>query len=151
MNNFDFHNPTRILFGKNRLGELDVQVPADARVLVIYGMGSVKKHGTLKRVREALGKRVVFEFGGVEPNPRFETLMKAVARVKEERVDFLLAVGGGSVLDGTKFVAAAALYEGEDPVVLLKDGFNPPIEKALPLGSVLTLPATGSEMNRGGV
>ena len=113
MNNFDFHNPTRILFGKNRLGELDVQVPADARVLVIYGMGSVKKHGTLKRVREALGKRVVFEFGGVEPNPRFETLMKAVARVKEERVDFLLAVGGGSVLDGTKFVAAAALYEGE--------------------------------------
>ncbi len=152
MNKFDYYNPTRILFGKDRLGELDKVVPANARVLIIYGGGSVKKYGTLSKVQESLGDRVVFEFGGVEPNPRFETLMKAVAIAKEEAVDFLLAVGGGSVLDGTKFVAIASKYEGEDAAELLKYGFaGPPVEEALPIGTVLTLPATGSEMNSGAV
>lgn len=152
MNNFDYYNPTRILFGKERLGELAAHVPADARVLIIYGGGSVKKYGTLAKVKESLGDRKVFEFGGVEPNPHFETMMKAVAIAKKEDIIFLLAVGGGSVLDGTKFVAIATKYEGEDAAELLKHGFAPPpVAEALPIGAVLTLPATGSEMNSGAV
>lgn len=151
MNNFDFYNPTNIVFGKDRLGELNNLVPKDARVLVTYGGGSVKKFGTLGKVLKALEGREVFEFGGIEPNPRYETLMKAVKVVKDENIDFLLAVGGGSVMDGTKFISLASQYEG-NALDLLRDRMAAAsLTKALPLGTVVTLPATGSEMNCGGV
>jgi len=152
MLDFDFYNPTRIIFGKDRLGELDNLVPEDATVLVLYGGGSIKKFGTLPKVLEGLKNRKVFEFGGIEPNPQFTTLMKAVELVKKEKIDFLLAVGGGSVMDGTKFIALASQYEGENTEDLLHFGFTPvPVEKAIPLGTVVTLPATGSEINTFGV
>ena len=151
MQNFDYQNPTHIVFGQNRLAELDGLVPQDARVMVLYGGGSVKKYDTLDRVLSGLGSRTVIEFAGIEPNPRFETLMRAVDIVRAEKIDFLLAIGGGSVMDGTKFVAAAALYAGEE-TDLLNHGFEPlPISQALPLATVATLPATGSEMNMGAV
>lgn len=151
MLNFDFYNPTHIVFGKNRLNELDSLVPKDARVLITYGGGSVKKFGTLEKVSKALGDRPIFEFGNIEPNPKFTTLMKAVDIVKKEKIDFLLAVGGGSVMDGTKFITLASNYEG-DAKDLLSYGFKPvPVKKAFPIGTVVTLPATGSEMNSGGV
>jgi NADP-dependent alcohol dehydrogenase len=152
MYNFDFHNPTHIVFGKDRLNELDALVPHDVNVLVLYGGGSVKKFGTLAKVTKALGNRKIFEFGGIEPNPRFETLMKAVELVKKENIGFLLAVGGGSVMDGTKFIALAAKYKGDKPEELLFKSFNPSsVSEAVPFGTVLTLPATGSEMNSGAV
>ena len=151
MQNFNYFNPTHIVFGKDRLQELNNLVPAQAKVLVLYGGGSVKRFGTLDKVLESLGDRQVLTFGGIEPNPQFDTLMRAVQLVREEKVDFLLAVGGGSVMDGTKFVAAAAGYEG-DEASLLNHGFAPiPIDTALPLATVATLPATGSEMNMAGV
>ena len=149
MQNFEFYNPTRIVFGTDRVAELDTLVPASARVLILFGGESARKNGTLAEVRSALGSRDVFEFGGIEANPRYETLMQAVAQVRQQNIDFLLAVGGGSVIDGTKFVAAAALFDGDPREILYKLGRN--IERALPLGTVLTLPASGSEMNNGGV
>ncbi|HEA52565.1 hypothetical protein LCGC14_0921520 [marine sediment metagenome] len=149
MNNFNFYNPTHIAFGEGKIAELDTLVPHDAKVLVLFGGDSARRTGTLDEVRSALGNRQVTEFEGIEPNPSFETLMKAVVQVREQNIDFLLAVGGGSVIDGTKFVAAAAVFEGDEWDILLKGGTN--IERALPFGSVLTLPATGSEMNKGGV
>ena len=148
---FDFYNPTHIVFGKDRLPEIDRLVPKDARVLILYGGGSAKRFGTIDAVKKALGDRFVMAFGGIEANPQFTTLIRAVALTRENDIDFLLAVGGGSVMDGTKFVALAHGYEGDEQG-LLKHGLNPiPIEKALPLGTVVTLPATGSEMNMGGV
>ncbi|WP_257266613.1 iron-containing alcohol dehydrogenase [Endozoicomonas sp. ONNA2] len=151
MMNFNYQNPTHIVFGQDRLQELDQLVPANAKVLVLYGGGSVKKFGTLDKVLAGLGNREVLEFSGIEPNPTFNTLMKAVAIVRAENINFLLAVGGGSVMDGTKFVAAAAPYEG-DELDLLKGGFaGAPITSAIPLATVATLPATGSEMNMGAV
>lgn len=149
MQKFDFYNPTRIVFGRGRSGELDRLIPQTARVLVLFGGGSVRQNGVLDEVKAALGGRHVVEFGGIEPNPVFETLLRAVDVVRAENIDFLLAVGGGSVLDGSKFVAAAALFEGDPRDILMKSGRN--ITRALPLGTVLTLPATGSEMNNGGV
>ncbi|WP_415754641.1 iron-containing alcohol dehydrogenase [Pseudomonas leptonychotis] len=149
MFNFDFYNPTHIVFGRDTIGRLDDLVPADARVLLLYGGQSAEKTGTLAQVREALGARHVQAFGGIEPNPSYETLMQAVALVREQRVDFLLAVGGGSVIDGTKFVAAAVGYAGDAWDILETRGAK--IRHALPFGSVLTLPATGSEMNHSGV
>ena len=151
MQNFDYYNPTHIVFGQDRLAELDKLIPADAKVLVLYGGGSVKRFGTLDKVKSALGKREVLEFGGIEANPQFETLMKAVDVVQTENVDFLLAVGGGSVMDGTKFVALAAKMDSNHDSILF-NGFNPvPTNDALPLGCIATLPATGSEMNSFGV
>ena len=149
MQNFEFYNPTHIVFGTDRVAELDTLVPASARVLILFGGASAHKNGTLAEVRSALGSRDVFEFGGIEANPRYETLLQAVAQVRQQNIDFLLAVGGGSVIDGTKFVAAAALFDGDPREILYKLGRN--IERALPLGTVLTLPASGSEMNNGGV
>jgi NADP-dependent alcohol dehydrogenase len=149
MLNFEFYNPTRILFGTNKIPELARHVPADARVLLLYGGASAQKTGTLDEVKAALGARTVFEFGGIEPNPTYETLMRAVEQVKRDGIDFLLAVGGGSVIDGSKFVAAAACFDGEPWDILLQRGRN--ISRALALGTVLTLPATGSEMNSGAV
>ena len=150
MNNFDFYNPTHIVFGKDRIKELSNLVPNDSRVLILYGGGSVKRFGTLERVKEALGDRSVFEFSGIEPNPKYETLIKAVDLIKKEKIDFLLAVGGGSVIDGTKFISLACNYDGDLTDVLLRE-VSGKIKKALPIGVVLTLPATGSEMNSGGV
>ncbi|QAU34661.1 alcohol dehydrogenase [Janthinobacterium sp. 17J80-10] len=149
MLNFDFHNPTRILFGKGRIADLAKAVPATARVLILYGGGSVRSNGVLAQVQAALQGRVVQEFGGIEPNPTYETLMQAVEQVRREKLDFLLAVGGGSVIDGTKFVAAAVNFEDDPWKIMEKRGGN--VISALPFGSVLTLPATGSEMNNGGV
>lgn len=148
MQNFDFYNPTRIFFGPGRIAEVAREVPTDARVLVTYGGGSVLKNGTLAEVRAALADRATFEFGGIEPNPTYETMMEAVALARRERVDFLIAVGGGSVIDGTKFVAAAIPFEGDPWDILAR---HAPVTSAVPFGAVLTLPATGSEMNAGSV
>ncbi|RMJ03088.1 Alcohol dehydrogenase YqhD [Marinobacter litoralis] len=149
MNNFEFYNPTRIVFGEGTVARLDDLVPANARVLVLFGGESARKTGTLDEVKQALGNRHVAEFGGIEPNPTYETLMKAVAVIEQDQFDFLLAVGGGSVIDGTKFVAAAVNFDGDPWSILEKRGRN--ISHAIPFGSVLTLPATGSEMNSGAV
>ena len=126
-------------------------MPKDAKVLVLYGGGSVKKFGTLDRVLAALPNREILEFGGIEANPRYETLMKAVDLVRAEKIDFLLAVGGGSVIDGTKFIALASYYEGDGLDLLRDRSITANLKQALPLAAVLTLAATGSEMNRGGV
>ena len=150
MQNFDYHNPTRIVFGQGRIADLGKLVPADAKVLILVGGSSAEKTGTLAEVRQALGARQHATFSGIEPNPSFETSMQAVQQVKDGHFDFLLAVGGGSVIDAVKFIAAAALFEGSDAwSILQKHGSN--ITQALPFGTVLTLPATGSEMNSGGV
>ena len=149
MNNFDFHNPTHIVFGKGRIADIGKHVPAQAKVLILVGGSSAEKTGTLAEVQQALGERQHATFSGIEPNPSFDTVMKAVQRVKDGGYDFLLAVGGGSVIDAAKFIAAAALFEGDPWTILLKRGAN--ITQALPFGAVLTLPATGSEMNNGSV
>lgn len=152
MFDFEYHNPTRIVFGKDRLQELDRLVPAQAKVLVTYGGGSAIRSGLVAKVKAALGTRTVYEFGGIEANPQYETLMKAVEQVRQEQCDFLLAVGGGSVIDGTKFIAQAAYVKG-DPKSLLNncDITSDLCPSPLPLGTVLTLPATGSEMNSAAV
>lgn len=156
MNNFQYYNPVRIVFGVGQIDALADLVPENARVLITYGGGSAKRTGTLDEVKTALqGKhREIFEFGGIEPNPEFTTLMKAVDMVHANDIDFLLAVGGGSVLDGTKFIALTATLDDdadhEKAWEALK-GYTRDIKQALPLGTVLTIPATGSEMNSGGV
>ncbi|OOE86444.1 iron-containing alcohol dehydrogenase [Salinivibrio sharmensis] len=149
MNNFEFYNPTRIVFGEGKIAELDRLIPADSKVLILFGGQSARKNGTLDEVEQALGQRQFGLFGGIEPNPRYETLMKAVEKVSAEGYDYLLAVGGGSVIDGTKFVAAAAKYDGDAWDILTSMGGK--VDATLPFGTVLTLPATGSEMNKGSV
>jgi NADP-dependent alcohol dehydrogenase len=144
MQNFIFHNPTRILFGEGQIASIGREIPIGARVLITYGGGSVEKTGTLAEVKAALKDFDFIEFGGIEPNPTYETLMQAVALARREGVDFLLAVGGGSVIDGTKFIAAAIPFDGEPWDILAKQAT---IAAAVPFGTVLTLPATGSEMN----
>jgi NADP-dependent alcohol dehydrogenase len=144
MNNFVFQNPTKLIFGKGTIASLATEIPTDKKILMTYGGGSIKANGVYDQVKEALKNHSVTEFAGIEPNPTYETLIKAVEIVKEQKIDFLLAVGGGSVIDGTKFIAAAVVYNG-DPWDLLIDQNK--ITDALPLASVLTLPATGSEMN----
>lgn len=149
MRNFEYYNPTRIVFGRDTIAKLSELVPIDARVLLLYGGGSIKKNSVYDQVMNALESLEVEEFGGIEPNPRYETCMKAVGKAREEKCGFLLAVGGGSVLDAAKFVAAAVEYVGEDPWDILSK--RVPLKAAIPLGAVLTLPATGSEMNAGSV
>lgn len=149
MQNFEFFNPTKIVFGNKTIEKLAELVPAEAHVLILYGGASARKNGTLDEVKAALGKRQVYEFSGIEPNPSYETMMRAVAQVREQKIDFLLAVGGGSVIDGTKFVAAAVGYVGDPWEILETHGRS--VTRALPFGTVLTLPATGSEMNNGSV
>lgn len=149
MLNFDFYNPTRILFGEGQIARLRDLVPAGARVLMLYGGGSIRANGVYDEVKAALSGHTLFEFGGVEPNPTYETLSRAIAQVKSEGIDFLLAVGGGSVIDGTKFVAAGAKLDEDAWSILEKRAAN--VQGALPFGAVLTLPATGSEMNAGAV
>lgn len=145
MNNFEYCNPVKIVFGKGKIARLKELIPADSKVLMIYGGGSIKKNGVYEQVKHALSQHDVIEFSGVEPNPEYSTLMKAVELVKTKGINFLLSVGGGSVLDGTKFIAAAATYSGQDPWDILAK--QAPVVKALPLADVITLPATGSEMN----
>ena len=154
MFNFNFYNPTTILFGKDQIKKIDQLVPADAKVLITYGGGSAKRNGVIDRVKAALGNREVLEFAGIEPNPHYETLMKAVEVVRAEGITFLMAVGGGSVIDGTKFISLASFYPGE-AYKLLYTGFRDitpdMVPQVVPFGTVLTLPATGSEMNNGAV
>jgi len=145
MNNFVFRNPVKVLFGKGQINKVGEEVPAGSKILLTYGGGSIFKNGVYDQVKEATKGLNVIEFGGIEPNPKYETLMKAVAVCKDEKIDFLLSVGGGSVLDGTKFIAAAVCYPGEDPWDILAKRAE--VTEALPIGAVLTLPATGSEMN----
>ena len=149
MNNFAFRNPTKILFGKGQIAALDAEIPADAKLLITYGGDSAERNGTLDEVRAALGNRAVLEFGGIEPNPTFETLMGAVELARREQVTWLLAVGGGSVIDGTKFIAAAVPFAGDPWQIVLTRAAG--IVAALPLATVLTLPATGSEMDSSAV
>ena len=150
MQNFTYHNPTTLVFGKGSIGRLPTLVPAKAKVLLTFGGGSIKTNGVYDQVVRALNGWQVIEFGGIEPNPRYETCMKAVELVRAEGVDFLLAVGGGSVLDGTKFIAVAVPYKGKDPWDMLTNWDLVP-SNPLPIGCVLTLPATGSEANSGSV
>lgn len=153
MLNFDFTNPTRIVFGEGVIARLDKLLPETAQVLIVVGGGSAEKNGTLAEVRAALGDRRHGTFAGIEPNPTLETAMRAVAQFQQGGFDFLLAVGGGSVIDAVKFIAAAVRLPGADPAAaweLVRQGGRG-VAQAAPLGAVLTLPATGSEMNSGGV
>ncbi len=150
MYNFEFYNPTRIVFGEGQLTQLDKLIPEKANVLILYGGGSIKKYGTFDMVVTALKDRNIFEFGGIEPNPHYETLVKAVDVIKENNIDFLLAVGGGSVIDGTKFINMAANYSGSNKSDLLMiPSTQSSVVTNLDMGTVLTLSATGSEMNSG--
>ena len=145
MLNFNFLNPTHIYFGEGQIEALSKEIPLNARVLLVYGGGSIKSNGVYQQVIDTLKGYTLFEFSGVEPNPTYDTLMKAQEIIKTENIDYLLAVGGGSVVDGAKFIAAAALYEGDDPWDILAK--QRAVKSALPIGAVLTLPATGSESN----
>ena len=149
MDNFVFHNPTKIFFGAGEIKKLQRELPRGATVLLVYGGGSVKHNGVYEQVQAALGNHRVVEFAGIEPNPQYTTLVRAAELAKAEQASFILAVGGGSVIDGAKFIAAAACYSGAEPWDLLKGKVM--LRDALPLGAVLTLPATGSESNMGTV
>lgn len=149
MKNFKFYNPTKIIFGKGTIKDIAVEIPAGSKILLTYGGGSVKRNGVLDEVYKALRGFDVGEFGGIEPNPVYETLMRSVEMARRDGYDFLLAVGGGSVIDGTKFIAAAVPFAGE-PWELVSS-FGAKVGQSLPFGTVLTLPASGSEMNNGAV
>lgn len=147
MENFEFFNPTRIIFGKGTIANLDRQIPENATVLLCFGGGSIKQNSVYDQVMGALNGRKVIEFGGIEPNPEFDTLLQAVDLGRQQAVDFVLAVGGGSVIDGAKFVAAAIPFDGDDPWSIVIEHVKLKRGDSLPLGVVVTLPATGSEMN----
>ena len=149
MNNFEFKNPTKIIFGKDTIKEIANEIPSNAKVLLLYGGGSIKKNGIYDQVKTALANVNVTEFGGIPANPEYATLLNALKIIKDEKITYLLAVGGGSVIDGTKFLSAAAVYEGETPWDILTKKII--TKKGMPFGTVLTLPATGSEMNSGAV
>ncbi|PRZ26355.1 iron-containing alcohol dehydrogenase [Flavobacterium granuli] len=149
MLNFELYNPTNLVFGKGQIEKLPTLVPQGAKILLAYGGGSIFKNGIYEQVINNLKGFEIVEFSGIEPNPHFETLMKAVAIIKEQKIDFILAVGGGSVIDGVKFISAAVNFE-ENPIDILQKRLLIK-ENAVPFGTVLTLPATGSEMNSGAV
>ncbi len=149
MTDFEFYNPVKIFFGKDQVIKIRSQIPVGNKVMLLYGGGSILKNGVYDKVRDALKGYDVTDFSGIEPNPTYETSMKAVEIIKEKSIDFLLAVGGGSVIDATKFIAAAALHTKGDPWIILSKSY--PVESSLPFGTVLTLPATGSEMNKNSV
>lgn len=146
MQNFVFKNPTEIIFGRGMISEISSRVPTSAPVLLLYGGGSIKRNGVYDQVKSALKNHQVLEFGGIEANPLYETCLRAVEQVKAGRAGFILAVGGGSVLDAAKFIAAAVAFEGPDSWEILRSG-GQVIKSAVPLGTILTLPATGSEAN----
>ncbi|TDF39725.1 iron-containing alcohol dehydrogenase [Alteromonadaceae bacterium M269] len=147
MQNFVYHNPTKVAFGKNSIGYLSKLLPKEGKIMLLYGGGSIKKNGVYDQVAKQLEGRDWVEFSGIEANPEYSTLSKAVEQAKSEQVSFLLAVGGGSVIDGVKFVAAAMEYDGDTWDIL--NGAK--VTSAVPLGCVLTLPATGSETNKASV
>lgn len=148
MLNFEFKNPTKILFGKGEIAKISKEIPQNANILMVYGGGSIKNNGIYDQVKHALKDHTLYEFGGVPANPEYEVLVEALAVIKEKNIDYLLAVGGGSVIDGVKFLSAAANYEGMPWEILTK-----PVRtlegEGMPFGSILTMPATGSEMNSG--
>ena len=145
---FSYVNPTQIQFGQGQIQSIQSIIPTDQKVLVIYGGGSIKRNGVYDQVTQALSNHTWSEFSGVEPNPTKETLDKAVALVKQQGINFILAVGGGSVIDGSKYVAAAAKYDGDGWDIMVG---KHQVTEAVPLGAILTLPATGSESNMGAV
>ena len=147
MNNFEFKNPTKIIFGKDIIANLAKEIPANAKILMLYGGGSIKSNGIYDQAKKAISAFEVVEFGGIPANPEYAVLLEALHIIKTQKITFLLAIGGGSVIDGTKFLSAAAVYEGETPWEILTGGKL--ILKGMPFGAVLTLPATGSEMNSG--
>ena len=147
MKNFEFYNPTRIIFGKDTIPELNKHIPFGSKILLCYGGGSIKRNGVYDQVLKALDEWEIHEFGGIESNPDYDTLMKAVHLAREKGIDFILAVGGGSVIDGAKFIAAGIPYKEGDPWSIVTGDLKVKIGEAVPLGTVLTLPATSSEMN----
>lgn len=149
MNNFEYKNPTKIIFGANQIDKISNEIPKGSKVLMLYGGGSIKKNGIYDQVISATKSFDVIEFGGIQANPEYAILLDALQVIKEEKIDFMLAVGGGSVIDGTKFLSSAALYQGDNPWDILTKRI--PTTDGLPFGTVLTLPATGSEMNSGAV
>lgn len=149
MLNFEFKNPTKIIFGKDTISKLSTEIPANAKVLLLYGGGSIKKNGIYEQVKKALSTFDFLEFGGIPANPEYEVLMEALKIIKEQNITYLLAVGGGSVIDGTKFLSSAALYSGDNPWDIVSKAIR--TEVGMPFGTVLTMPATGSEMNSGAV
>ena len=149
MKNFDFQNPTKIIFGKDTIAKLATELPKESKVMMLYGGGSIKRNGIYDQVTAALKDFEVIEFGGIPANPEYDVLMEALAIIKKENVNYLLAVGGGSVIDGVKFISSAAYYEGDEPWDILKKRVR--TFKGMPFATVLTLPATGSEMNSGAV
>lgn len=151
MLNFELYNPTNLVFGKGQIEKLSVLVPKDAKILLAYGGGSIFKNGIYDQVKTALKGFKIIEFGGIEPNPHFETLMKAVEIVREQNITFILAVGGGSVIDGVKFISGATKFDGNPVTILINRILIKDLSKVIPFGTVLTLPATGSEMNSGSV
>jgi NADP-dependent alcohol dehydrogenase len=151
MLNFELYNPTNYIFGKSQITKLTELIPTNAKILVAYGGGSIFKNGVHAQVIENLKGFEIIEFGGIEPNPRFETLMKAVTIIREQNIDFILAVGGGSVIDGVKFISGAVHYKGDEADILRKRILFKNVAEVIPFGTILTLPATGSEMNSGAV
>ncbi|POS03165.1 iron-containing alcohol dehydrogenase [Flavobacterium croceum] len=151
MNNFELYNPVNYVFGKGQIEKLTHLIAPNTKVLLTYGGGSIFKNGIYNQVKQALSHVQIIEFGGIEANPHYETLMKAVEVVQKENIQFILAVGGGSVIDGTKFISAAVHFEGDPVEILQKRILITDTTKVIPFGTVLTLPATGSEMNSGSV
>ena len=149
MLNFEFKNPTKIIFGKDTIAKLSTEIPQGAKVLMLFGGGSIKKNGIYEQVKSALKSFEIIEFGGIPANPEYSVLLKALEIIKLEKITYLLAVGGGSVIDGTKFLSSASLYQGDEPWDILKKHIR--TEVGMPFGTVLTMPATGSEMNSGAV
>lgn len=149
MKNFELYNPTKLIFGKGQIAKLSKEISSDKKILLLYGGGSIKRNGIYDQVTKALKDHEVVEFSGIEANPEYQTLLKALKVIKEQSIDFLLAVGGGSVIDGTKFLSSAALYEGDTPWDILAKHIR--TEAGMPFGTVLTLPATGTEMNSSAV
>ena len=149
MKNFDLQNPTKIIFGKDTIAKLATELPKGVKIMMLYGGGSIKRNGIYEQVTAALKDFEVIEFGGIPANPEYDVLMEALAIIKKENVNYLLAVGGGSVIDGVKFISSAAHYEGDEPWDILKKRVR--TFKGMPFATVLTLPATGSEMNSGAV
>lgn len=151
MTNFELYNPTNYIFGKGQIAKLSELIPANSKILLAYGGGSIFKNRVYDQVKSALSSVEMVEFGGIEPNPRYETLMKAVEIIRNEKITFILAVGGGSVIDGVKFISGAVNFEGDAVEILKKRILFKDVSKVIPFGTVLTLPATGSEMNSGAV
>lgn len=149
MKDFEFYNPVKIFFGKEQVSQIKDQVPAGSKVILIYGGGSIFKNGVYDRVKAALKGFELTEFGGIEPNPTYETSMKAVEIIRQKKISYIIAAGGGSVIDATKFIAAAALYKNGDPWKILSESAD--VTEAIPFGCILTLPATGTEMNKNSV